>query len=120
MADITARMFYCFRAFDTLPHGSDEKENRNKMIRALLTDGNLAEGATVQQIRAWSSEVYSRNNPYIRLAYPGSEVIDLFEALEISWQAWLDFVLENGVTNLKRNDLKKGAVAKRGDIRMDA
>ena len=118
LVGIAARMFYAFRAFDILPHGSDQEEDRDDMICALKNEGNYGRSATIHEINP--SEMRSLIHDYFRVVFPGSEEIRKFELLKLSWQPWLDFVLDNGVFNGKRkcwSTLRsKGAQSKLKDL----
>lgn len=108
--DITSRMFYAFKEFHEIPHGSELNMKRRDHEIVLKIAGNQEEGVVVDDIV--HSQIKNTTNSNIKVCYPSSEEIMAFELLQINHNYWLELVLEHGESNIARGDTI-GGIAKR-------
>ena len=98
--EIGSRLFYGWKGFEKQPHGTEYNVNKHLIEKAMKMVGNGRIGSEVLNISHKNN--ISCNN--LKAAYPGSDYINAFEALNISHNSWLHFILEKGERHDSRDD----------------
>ena len=80
--DITSRMFYCYNNFKKYPHGTSLVKDKIGFENVVNTIGNNYQKDALSII--CSSDIINTDHNSIKVCYPGSLPIYLFENLNIN------------------------------------
>lgn len=112
--DITDHLFYAFKGFHRLPHGSADRDGMFLHLGGVLMYGNHGRGAPCHHIR--STDIISLTHPNVRVAFPGSPFVENFQCIALDESRLLETILRYGTNpamdGRDRNDCPN-AVARR-------
>lgn len=108
--DICDQMFYCFKGFHKLPHGSSDWNGQHASETTLLLKGNNNRGAKVYHIKL--DDVINSDHDCIRVCYPQSNKLKSFDFFgHGKKRELLIFMLKQG--KLQEGKRDKGGEARR-------
>ena len=108
--DVSQEMFYCFKGFSKIPHGSSPATEQAKNDLYLKHFGNGGKGAKVTHVKL--TERLNLTHKCVRVAYPGSPHLACFESCGLDKLEMLKFVLKCGSFVVDSRDSQIG-IAKR-------
>ena len=104
--DVAQEMFYCFKEFSKIPHGSSPATERAKNDFYLEQFGNGGTGAKVTHVKL--TERLNLTHKCVRVAYPGSPHLACFESCGLDKLEMLKFVLKHGISVEAKRDSQDG------------
>ena len=104
--DITSRMFYCYNNFKKHPHGTSLVVNKVELEKVVDAIGNNYQKDCLRIIS--QTDIFKNDHKAIKVCYPGSLQIYLFENLNINHEYWLEKVLEIGTASKSRDRVTDG------------
>ena len=82
--EIGTRMFYAFKEFHRIPHGSHPISKWDDLFNMYQAYGN--DGKGLEQTKVYCSSTYEYSSDFIKICYPGSYHINEFDTMKISHQ----------------------------------